>query len=131
MPKHDLRVEAYGTVDEANAAIGLVRLHLSALPDLDAMLGASRTTCSISAPTCCTPEREGAPPPAYEPLRIIASQVDRLERDIDSLNADLAPLRSFVLPAVSRQRPICTSRGPSRGGRNGRWWSCRRCRGKW
>lgn len=98
VPKHDLRVEAYGTVDEANAAIGLVRLHLSALPDLDAMLGRIQNDLFDLGADLCTPEREGAPPPAYEPLRIIPSQVDRLERDIDSLNADLAPLRSFVLP---------------------------------
>ncbi|OYW60081.1 MAG: ATP:cob(I)alamin adenosyltransferase [Rhizobiales bacterium 17-65-6] len=98
VPKHDLRVEAYGTVDEANAAIGLARLHLSQAPVLDAMLGRIQNDLFDLGADLCTPEREGAPPPAYEPLRIIASQVDRLEADIDSLNADLAPLRSFVLP---------------------------------
>lgn len=98
VPKHDLRVEAYGTVDEANAAIGLARLHLAALPELDAILGRIQNDLFDLGADLCTPEREGAPPPAYEPLRIIPSQVDRLEADIDRLNADLSPLRSFVLP---------------------------------
>ncbi|MEW6257939.1 MAG: cob(I)yrinic acid a,c-diamide adenosyltransferase [Pseudomonadota bacterium] len=98
VPKHDLRVEAYGTVDEANAAIGLARLHLAHLPQLDAVLGRIQNDLFDLGADLCTPEREGAPPPAYEPLRIIKGQVDRLEADIDLFNAELAPLRSFVLP---------------------------------
>lgn len=96
--KHDLRVEAYGTVDETNAALGLARLHLSHLPDLDLMLGRIQNDLFDLGADLCTPEREGAPPPAHEPLRIVAAQVDRLEADIDRLNADLPALRSFVLP---------------------------------
>ncbi|MEW6122882.1 MAG: cob(I)yrinic acid a,c-diamide adenosyltransferase [Pseudomonadota bacterium] len=98
VPKHDLRVDAYGTVDEANAALGLARLHLAHLPDLDALLGRIQNDLFDLGADLCTPEREGAPPPPYEPLRIIAAQVDRLEADIDRLNADLPALRSFVLP---------------------------------
>ncbi|MEP9377011.1 cob(I)yrinic acid a,c-diamide adenosyltransferase [Aquabacter sp. CN5-332] len=96
--KHDLRVEAYGTVDEANAAIGLARLHLAHLPEVDALMGRVQNDLFDLGADLATPERVGAPPPPYEPLRIIASQVDKLEADIDRLNADLAPLRSFVLP---------------------------------
>lgn len=99
VPKHDPRVEAYGTVDETNAALGLVRLHLAHLPDLDAMMGRIQNDLFDLGADLCTPEREGAPPPDYPPLRIIATQVTRLEQDIDRLNADLPALRSFVLPA--------------------------------
>lgn len=96
--KHDLRVEAYGTVDEANAAIGLVRLHLAHLPEMDAMMGRIQNDLFDLGADLCAPERPGAPPLPYEPLRIIASQVERLEADIDRLNAELPALRSFVLP---------------------------------
>ncbi|TCT06545.1 cob(I)yrinic acid a,c-diamide adenosyltransferase [Aquabacter spiritensis] len=96
--KHDLRVEAYGTVDEANAAIGIARLHLAHLPDLDRVLGRVQNDLFDLGADLATPDRPGAPPPAYEALRIVASQVARIEADIDRFNADLAPLRSFVLP---------------------------------
>jgi len=101
VPKHDLRVEAYGTVDEANATLGLVRLHLASEPELDAILVRIQNDLFDLGADLCTPDRPGAPPLGYEPLRIVPSQVDRLEQDIDRLNADLAPLRSFVLPAGS------------------------------
>ncbi|MFG1412583.1 cob(I)yrinic acid a,c-diamide adenosyltransferase [Xanthobacter sp. VTT E-85241] len=96
--KYDARVEAYGTVDETNAAIGLVRLHLADTPDLDAMFARIQNDLFDLGADLCTPERPGAPPPAYEALRIVPAQVDKLEVDIDRLNADLSPLRSFVLP---------------------------------
>ncbi len=96
--KHDLRVEAYGTVDEANSAIGIARLHLAGLPEVDGVLSRVQNDLFDLGADLCTPERPGAAPLAYEPLRIVASQVDKLEADIDRLNADLAPLRSFVLP---------------------------------
>ncbi|MDB5646937.1 cob(I)yrinic acid a,c-diamide adenosyltransferase [Methylobacterium sp.] len=95
--KADLRVETYGTVDETNACIGLVRLH--AEPALDAMLGAIQNDLFDLGADLATPE--GPEPPKYEPLRIVAAQVQRIERDIDALNADLAPLKSFVLPGGS------------------------------
>jgi cob(I)alamin adenosyltransferase len=95
--KADLRVEAYGTVDETNSCIGLARLHAAGEDTaLDAMLGAISNDLFDLGADLSTPD-DGTPPP-FEPLRIVQGQVDRLERDIDTLNADLAPLRSFVLP---------------------------------
>ena len=95
--KHDLRVESYGTVDETNSAIGVARLHTIELPDLDAMLMRIQNDLFDLGADLSTPETDE--PPAYEPLRIIDHQVERIEHDIDLLNADLEPLRSFVLPA--------------------------------
>lgn len=98
--KHDLRVEAYGTVDEANSCIGLARLHTEkAFPELDAMLMRIQNDLFDLGADLSTPETDE--PPAYEPLRIIDHQVERIERDIDALNVDLEPLRSFILPAGS------------------------------
>ena len=93
-PKYDLRIGAYGTVDETNAAIGVVRLHLAGAPDLNAMLGLIQNDLFDLGADLAVPQREGK----AERLRMLASQVDRLERDIDGLNAQLAPLTSFVLP---------------------------------
>src|SRR5215472_7058376 len=93
-PKHDLRVSAYGTVDETNAAIGIARLHLAESAEIDAMLGLIQNDLFDLGADLAVPEREGK----AERLRIVASQVDRLERDIDRLNERLAPLTSFVLP---------------------------------
>jgi cob(I)alamin adenosyltransferase len=96
VPKHALRVAAFGTVDEANAAIGLARLHAEA--DLDAMLGRIQNDLFDLGADLCTPEggRRGA-----GALRIAAAQVDRLEREIDTMNASLRPLDSFILPGGS------------------------------
>ena len=93
-PKHDLRVAAYGTVDETNAAIGVARLHLQELPDLDAMLGLIQNDLFDLGADLAVPQREGK----AERLRVVPSQVERLERDIDALNAHLSPLTSFILP---------------------------------
>jgi cob(I)alamin adenosyltransferase len=93
-PKYDLRISAYGTVDEANAAIGIVRLHLTGLAELDAMLGLIQNDLFDLGADLAVPQAEGK----AERLRVVASQVERLERDIDRLNADLQPLNSFVLP---------------------------------
>jgi cob(I)alamin adenosyltransferase len=93
-PKHDLRVAAYGTVDETNAAIGVARLHLKAVADLDAMLGQIQNDLFDLGADLSVPQREGK----AERLRVLASQVERLERDIDRINAKLSPLASFVLP---------------------------------
>jgi cob(I)alamin adenosyltransferase len=94
--KQSLRVEAYGTVDEGNAAIGLARLHTSG--DEDAMLARIQNDLFDLGADLCTPEggRRGA-----GALRIVASQVKRLETEIDRMNAELAPLTSFVLPGGS------------------------------
>lgn len=97
VPKHDLRVAAYGTVDEANAALGLARLHCAGLPELDAMLARIQNELFDLGADLATPPADGEAPGAA--LRILPEQVERLEREIDALNADLAPLKSFVLPA--------------------------------
>jgi cob(I)alamin adenosyltransferase len=94
--KHDLRVESYGQVDEANSCIGLVRQHLADHPDLDAMLMRIQNDLFDLGADLATPET--GKKLDYEPLRIAQVQVDRLEAEIDLLNADLEPLRSFVLP---------------------------------
>lgn len=96
--KHALRVAAYGTVDEANAVLGLARLHTGAEPSLaeaDAMLARIQNDLFDLGADLCTPEAENPP---YPPLRIIDAQVDRLEAEIDRMNAELAPLNSFILP---------------------------------
>lgn len=93
-PKYDLRIAAYGTVDETNAAIGVARLHLKEAPELDAMLGLIQNDLFDLGADLSVPQREGK----AERLRLLPTQVERLERDIDSLNAKLAPLTSFVLP---------------------------------
>jgi cob(I)alamin adenosyltransferase len=95
--KHDLRVEAYGTVDETNACIGIARLHAAAEDAaVDAMLGRISNDLFDLGADLSTPDT--GEPPAYEPLRIVEAQVDRIEAEIDQLNATLSPLRSFVLP---------------------------------
>jgi cob(I)alamin adenosyltransferase len=93
-PKYDLRIAAYGTVDETNAAIGVVRLHLGGARELDATLGRIQNDLFDLGADLAVPEREGK----AERLRMLTSQVERLERDIDALNAHMAPLTSFVLP---------------------------------
>jgi cob(I)alamin adenosyltransferase len=93
VPKYALRIAAIGSVDEANAAIGLARL--AAKGDADAMLARIQNDLFDLGADLCVPEEgrraEGA-------LRIVASQVTRLEQEIDVMNAALAPLTSFVLP---------------------------------
>ncbi|AYM64446.1 cob(I)yrinic acid a,c-diamide adenosyltransferase [Agrobacterium fabrum] len=97
--KHDLRVEAYGTVDETNSAIGIARLHTSGLETLDAMLFRIQNDLFDLGADLATPDN--GEPLSYEPLRIVESQVMRLENEIDELNAALEPLTSFVLPGGS------------------------------
>lgn len=96
VPKHDLRVAAYGTVDEANAVIGVARLHTAG--PADEMLNRIQNDLFDLGADLCTPE---SPNPKYPPLRISDQQVERLEREIDELNADIPPLRSFILPGGS------------------------------
>jgi cob(I)alamin adenosyltransferase len=91
--KHALRVDAFGTVDEANAAIGIARLHAGG-EALDMLARIQHDLFDLGA-DLCTPE--GGPRGAGA-LRILPSQTARLEREIDAMNADLAPLDSFVLP---------------------------------
>ena len=97
--KHDLRVAAYGTVDEANAVIGLVRLHTGDDPETDAMLRRIQNDLFDLGADLCTPEGDARAAGKSEgALRIVAEQVDRLEREIDAINENLAPLTSFILP---------------------------------
>ncbi|MGX8011756.1 cob(I)yrinic acid a,c-diamide adenosyltransferase [Mesorhizobium sp. ORM8.1] len=94
--KSDLRVEAYGTVDEANACIGMARIHTGAgHPAIDAMLARIQNDLFDLGADLAVPD--DGKPLEYEPLRIVAAQTDRVERDIDLLNKDLQPLKSFVL----------------------------------
>ena len=94
-PKHDLRIEAFGTVDETNAAIGLARLH-TRTDDVDVMLGRIQNDLFDLGADLATPEHDKRR--STEPLRITEEQVERLEREMDALNEHLAPLTSFVLP---------------------------------
>ncbi len=96
VPKHDLRVAAYGTVDEANSTIGVARLYTEG--EADAMLSRIQNDLFDLGADLCTPEGEER---KAEALRIVESQVKRLEREIDAMNAELEPLRSFVLPGGS------------------------------
>ena len=100
--KHAARIAAYGTVDEANAAIGMARVQLAAHARVDAMLGRIQNDLFDLGADLTMPDRgAGANPPAREPLRISNAQVKRLEDEIDVLNGELQPLRSFVLPGGS------------------------------
>ena len=101
VPKHSLRVAAYGTVDEANAAIGIARLHADA--EADVMLGHIQNDLFDLGADLCTPEdgRRGADKGNAGALRILAAQVERLEHEIDAMNATLRPLDSFILPGGS------------------------------
>jgi cob(I)alamin adenosyltransferase len=93
------RVEAYGGVDELNAVVGQARLDTVGDEILDPILARIQNDLFDLGADLATPAgRTGAP----EALRIVAAQVDRLEREIDALNADLDPLTSFVLPGGSR-----------------------------
>lgn len=96
--KDGARVSAYGTVDELNAAIGVARLATARdEPAIDAMLMRIQNDLFDLGADLCVPDRGETLP--YEPLRITDAQVLRLEGDIDALNGELQPLRSFVLPA--------------------------------
>ena len=94
--KANLRIEAYGTVDEANAVLGLTRLHTKDMTKLDDMLGRIQNELFDLGADLCVPDR--GQKLEYEPLRILPRQYERIEREIDDLNAELDPLRSFVLP---------------------------------
>ena len=94
VPKHALRVAAYGSVDEANSVVGLARLHTSG-SDADTMLARIQNDLFDLGADLATPP--GGPHEARA-LRIIDGQVERLEREIDVMNARLKPLDSFVLP---------------------------------
>ncbi|SET80166.1 cob(I)yrinic acid a,c-diamide adenosyltransferase [Oceanicella actignis] len=97
--KDDLRVEAYGAVDEANAALGLARLHAEG--EMDAALARIQNDLFDLGADLCRPPRPDEAEAEHPPLRMADSQARRLEAEIDAMNAALAPLRSFVLPGGS------------------------------
>jgi cob(I)alamin adenosyltransferase len=103
-PKYDLRIAAYGTIDELNACLGIARLHTADAPSVDAMLVRVQNDLFDLGADLCSPEQGGdqAKPQGKGPggarLAVSEAQVARLEQEIDRLNDELAPLRSFVLP---------------------------------
>jgi cob(I)alamin adenosyltransferase len=110
--KASLRVAAYGDIDETNACLGLVRLHTAADAEFDAMLGRIQNELFDLGADLAAPAT--ADEAAGSMLRIIDSQVTRLEQEIDGLNANLSPLKSFILPgggpaaaALHLARTVC------------------------
>jgi cob(I)alamin adenosyltransferase len=97
--KADLRIESFGAVDETNAALGLAMLHAGDQTQLADMLTRIQNDLFDLGADLATPDT--GEEPEWEPLRIVESQVERLEREIDLLNAELTPLNSFILPGGS------------------------------
>lgn len=97
--KHSARVSAYGTVDETNATLGLARLHASG--EMDTALQRIQNDLFDLGADLCRPDMARDHEAGYVPLRMLESQVDRLEAEIDVMNARLQPLRSFILPGGS------------------------------
>ncbi|MDP1732695.1 MAG: cob(I)yrinic acid a,c-diamide adenosyltransferase [Devosia sp.] len=93
--KYDLRVGCYGTVDEANAFIGLARLHTGSMPRIDRLLSRLQNDLFDLGSDLATPGRD---PEGVESLRITGAQTEWLEQQIDQYNGGLAPLKSFILP---------------------------------
>lgn len=97
--KFSARVAAYGTVDETNATVGLARLHASG--DMDLALARIQNDLFDLGADLCRPEMAKDAEAGYPVLRMVAAQVQRLEAEIDAMNAPLEPLRSFILPGGS------------------------------
>ena len=97
-PKYDLRIAAYGTIDELNACLGIARLHTADAPAMDAMLARIQNDLFDLGADLCTPESAKGKGPDGARLAVSDAQVTRLEQEIDTLNAELSPLRSYVLP---------------------------------
>lgn len=97
--KDSLRVEAYGTVDETNATVGLARLHAEG--EMHRLLGLIQNDLFDLGADLSRPGLDQDATAKYPPLRMIDAQVERLEAEIDAMNAPLSPLRSFVLPGGS------------------------------
>ena len=106
--KHSLRVSAYGTSDELNSTVGVARLHSQG--DIDHLLSLIQNDLFDLGADLCRPDMERDANAEYPPLRMIASQTTRLESEIDRMNENLEPLRSFILPggsALSAHLHIC------------------------
>ncbi|GHF68620.1 cob(I)yrinic acid a,c-diamide adenosyltransferase [Seohaeicola zhoushanensis] len=99
VPKYAPRVAAYGTVDELNATLGVARLHAEA--ETDAALMRIQNDLFDLGADLCRPDMAADATAEYPPLRMVQAQTDRLEAEIDVMNAALQPLRSFVLPGGS------------------------------
>jgi cob(I)alamin adenosyltransferase len=97
-PKYDLRIAAYGTIDELNACLGIARSHTADQPAADAMLARIQNDLFDLGADLCTPESATGKGPGGARLAVSDAQVTRLEQEIDALNAELSPLRSFVPP---------------------------------
>ena len=106
--KHSQRVNAYGTVDEVNATVGLARQKANG--EIDAQLSRIQNDLFDLGADLCRPDMEKDADAEYAPLRVTDAQVTRLEAEIDVMNADLEPLRSFILPggsALAAQMHLC------------------------
>ena len=106
--KHSMRVNAYGTVDETNATVGMARQHSNG--DIDAALARIQNDLFDLGADLCRPDMERDHEAGYAPLRILERQVLRLETEIDAMNIRLQPLRSFILPggsALAAQLHLC------------------------
>jgi len=106
--KYALRVSAYGTVDEANATVGLARLQ--SVGDIDVRLAMIQNDLFDLGADLCRPDYKSDAEAEYPPLRVTEAQLARLESEIDTMNADLEPLRSFILPggsALAAQLHLC------------------------
>jgi cob(I)alamin adenosyltransferase len=106
--KHSMRVNAYGTVDETNATVGMARQHSTG--EIDAALARIQNDLFDLGADLCRPDMERDHEAGYAPLRILERQVLRLETEIDAMNTRLQPLRSFILPggsALAAQLHLC------------------------
>lgn len=97
--KHSMRVNAYGTVDETNATVGLARLHASG--EIDDQLAMIQNDLFDLGADLCRPDMEMDADAEYPPLRMADTQVARLEAEIDAMTKSVEPLRSFILPGGS------------------------------
>lgn len=106
--KHSARVTAYGTTDELNAFVGVARMHADGA--LDQQLSLIQNDLFDLGADLCRPDMASDAQAEYPPLRVTDAQTDRLETEIDAMNADLAALRSFILPggsALAAQLHVC------------------------
>ena len=100
VPKHSLRVSAYGTVDETNATVGLAKLYADKTL-ISTQLSVIQNDLFDLGADLCRPDQEKDSEAQYQPLRMTGNQVKRLETEIDLMNKNIEPLRSFILPGGS------------------------------
>ena len=101
VPKHSLRVSAYGTVDETNATVGLAKLYADRTL-ISTQLSVIQNDLFDLGADLCRPNQEKDSEAQYQPLRMTGNQVKRLETEIDLMNKNIEPLRSFILPGGSK-----------------------------